>query len=102
MEEKEDNKASILLGLPVVGPFDVLSESANVGVRWEKWINSFKLFLAASGIRVASRKRALLLHLAGPDVQDIFFTLEGTGNDADYDGVVNKLNAYFTPQKNIP
>ena len=76
------------LSLPVVGPFDVLCESANVGVPWEKWINSFKLYLAASGIREASRKRALLLHLAGPDVQDIltFFTLEGTGNDADYDG----------------
>ena len=76
-EEKGDNEASMSLSLPVVGPFDVLSESANVGVRWEKWINSFKLYLAASGIREASRKRALLLHLAGPDIQDIFFTLEG-------------------------
>ena len=77
-------------GLPVVGPFNVLSESANVGVRLEKWINSFKLYLAASGISKASRKRALLLRLAGPDVQDIFFTLEGTANYADYDGAVNK------------
>lgn len=88
------------LSLPAVSPFDVQSESANVGTRWEKWMNSFKLYLAASGVREASRKRALLLHLAGPDVQDIFFTLEGTGDDADYDGAVNKLNEYFTPKKN--
>jgi hypothetical protein len=45
-EEKEDKEASMSLGLSVVGPFDVLSESANVGVRWEKWINSFNFYLS--------------------------------------------------------
>lgn len=46
-------------------------------------------------------QRALLLYLAGAEVQDIF-TLEETANDSNYDGPVNKLNAYFTLQKNIP
>ena len=44
----------------------------------------------------------MLLHLAGAEVQDIFFTMDETANDGGYDGVVNKLNAYFTPQTNIP
>uniref|UniRef100_A0A3P9MCB8 Gypsy retrotransposon integrase-like protein 1 n=1 Tax=Oryzias latipes TaxID=8090 RepID=A0A3P9MCB8_ORYLA len=90
------------LNLPAVAPFDVLSDSANVGVRWQKWLSSFKLYLAASGVREDARKRALLLHLSGAEVQDIFFTLDDAGNDDSYEAAVNKLNAYFTPQKNIP
>lgn len=89
------------MALPTVTPFDVSSDSANVGVRWQRWLNSFKLYLVALGIRDDARKRALLLHLAGAKVQGYFFTLDETANDSGYDGAVNKLNAYFTPQKNI-
>ena len=89
------------MALPTVAPFDVSSDSANVGVRWERWLNSFKLYLVASGVRDDARKRALLLHLAGTEVQDIFFTLEDANNGG-YDGAVTKLNAHFKPQKNIP
>lgn len=85
------------MALPAVPPFDVSSDPANVGVRRQKWLNSLKLYLVESGIRDNSRKRASLLHLAGAEVQDVFFTMDETG-----DGAVNKMNAYFTPQKNIP
>lgn len=48
------------------------------------------------------KKRALLLHLAGAEVQDLFSTLDKTGKDGDYELALTKLDAYFTPQKNIP
>ena len=44
------------------------------------------------------RRRALLLHLAGTDVQDIFSTLPNTGDAKDYKKAVDALNAYFVPQ----
>ena len=36
-------------------------------------------------ITVAKRKRALLLHYAGPDVDEIFDTLPNTGEDRAYE-----------------
>ena len=42
----------------------------------------------------------MLLHLAGPDVQEIFTTLTDTGNTTDYARAVDVLNAYFVPQVN--
>ena len=51
------------------------------------------------------QKGALLLHLAGPDVQDIFETLavpqlmEGEEVNI-YDQAVQMLTAYFRPKKN--
>ena len=47
------------------------------------------------------RRRSLLLHLAGPDVQDIFSTLPDTGDPKDYKKAVKALNAYFVLKVNI-
>ena len=40
------------------------------------------------------------LHLAGPDVQEIFTTLTRTRDAIDYNCAVEALNAYFLPQVN--
>ena len=50
---------------------------------------------------VPKRKRALLLHYAGPEVDEIFDTLPDTGDDNDYATAVEKLNGHFSPQTNI-
>ncbi|CAB3986353.1 Hypothetical predicted protein [Paramuricea clavata] len=49
----------------------------------------------------ATQKRALLLHYAGPDVDDIFETLPDTGEDKDYKKAVECLNTYFVPKVNM-
>ena len=46
------------------------------------------------------QKRAVLLHLAGAEVQMVSETLSGTRED--YNMALAKLNAYFEPKKNIP
>ena len=88
------------LTVPSVEPFDPRLES-NVAIRWEKWLKSFNYFVIGSGITDKTQKRALLLHLAGPEVQQIFDTLADTGNSNDFDTAVEKLNEYFKPKKNI-
>ena len=61
-----------------IGPFDCHRDPATVGSRWERWLNSFELFADGIGLiidgdttgAVKQRRRALLLHHAGADVQD--------------------------------
>ena len=45
------------------------------------------------------QKRALLLYQAGPETQEIFETLTDTGDD--YKTAQEKLDAYFSPKKNV-
>ena len=54
---------------------------------------SLDYYLCASGVTDQKQKRAVLLHLAGPDVQEIFETLPNTGDD--YKTALEKLNEYF-------
>ncbi len=88
------------LQLPTLAPFSVLSDSSTLSQRWTKWVKSFEYFLVASNVTDKKRQRALLLHLAGPEVQEVFETLSDTGDD--YATALDKLNVYFNPQKNIP
>ncbi len=53
----------------------------------------------ASGVTDKKKKRALLLYQAGLRVLEIFRQLPDNGNDDDFDTAVEKLNAYFEPQK---
>ena len=53
------------------------------------------------GITGKKQKRALLLHYAGLSIDEIFDTLENTGEDKDYKTAIDKLSEYLSPQKNI-
>ncbi|CAL9687297.1 unnamed protein product [Knipowitschia caucasica] len=75
-----------------IQPFACFTDSATLGPRWTRWLTSFELFADGKGLILADdatdaikqRRRALLLHLAGQDVQDIFSTLPRTGEVTDY------------------
>ena len=66
--------------------------------------DEFELFVTASGIDDPKQQRALLLHLAGPGIQDIFHTIpeETEGDTKDYKKAMESLNDYFKLKKNIP
>ncbi len=88
-----------MASLPDFPPFNV-HEDANAGPRWKKWLTRFERLLCGLNITADKRKTALLLHYAGPDVDDIYDTLPTTSNE-DYKAVVEKLNQYFSPQTNV-
>ena len=76
-----------------------------LGLRWKRWLIAFELFVDGKGLILdeanlnnRQRRRALMLHLAEPDVQDIFLTLPNTGDLKDYRKAVDALNAYFVPK----
>ncbi len=80
-----------VLNLPGIAAFDLKTDSTSLAPEWEKWTGRFKTYLAATGVTNAPQKRALLLHLAGPEVQDVFVTLEGTGEDDDFGSALKSL-----------
>lgn len=86
--------------------FDCYSGDHNtLGLRWKRWLTAFELFADGKGLILneenannKQRRRALLLHLVGTDVRDIFSTLPNTGDARDYKKAVDALNSYFVPK----
>ena len=78
----------------------VRSTAKATQLRWSKF------FLEAKGVKKDSQRKALLLHCAGQDAQDIFDTLTDPGpvpeNDSGYAKAMRSLDANFAHQVNIP
>ena len=53
--------------------------------------------MTVSGIKYdePARKTALLLHLAGSEVQGVFSTLDDTGDERAYNTALEELNAHY-------
>ena len=86
--------------LPAIAPFKPHGDPTSVSQRFAKWKKSFEYFLGASAITSDARKKATLLHLIGPEVQEIFDTL--TPASESYESTLNALDQHFSVQKNIP
>ena len=88
------------MDLSVPPPFDVYSKPNGVSRRWEKYVKTVEIYLAAKGITNAIRQRAILLHCAGNDIQDIAANnLTDTG--LDFETQVNKFKRYFSSRNNV-
>ena len=81
--------------------FDCI-DSVNLAGRWRRWRRSFTYYLDARGTMTPTRKKALLLHTAGIQVQDIFETLsvEAQGEEDEYSQAIQALDEYFLPKSN--
>ena len=87
------------VSLPTFPAFQVHLDG-NVGPWCKKWLARFENLTIGMEIEDEKQKRALLLHYSGPEVDEIFDSLEGTGEDKDYKKAVEKLPAHFNPQVN--
>ena len=74
----------------VIQAFDCRGDSTSVGPRWRRWRKAFQFYVDGRGITAAARKKALLLHCAGMEVQDIFETLTDPGAPAGQEDDVYK------------
>ena len=83
--------------------FEPRAEPHTLSVRWKRWKRSFDLYVLAKGIVEDRQTVALLLHTAGQEVQDLYFTLAGPEEELrDYKDVVELLDSYFVPKVNVP
>ena len=92
-----------------VAPFDCKGNSSALGPRWKKWLQSFQYFLVAKGVVNDAQKKALLLHTAGIEVQELYETLKDPGPSVEFEDTatnfektVRTLNAYFITKLNEP
>ncbi|CAN8021720.1 unnamed protein product [Ixodes persulcatus] len=61
--------------LPPFPAFIVHADRSTVGTRWRKWVTRFRNFLVACNITAPGRSKAMLLHYAREDANDIFESL---------------------------
>ncbi len=85
--------------MPTPKPFNVLGENTNLSRSWDNYVKRFEYYIAASGVTKDEQKKAMLLHLSGEEIQDIFETFTDVGNT--YKDTVTKLTEYFNPKKNV-
>lgn len=82
-----------------IAPFE--TTTGNLSQKWKRWLRSFKYYTEGKGIEDAKQKKSLLLHCAGPEVQDIFETLTVEAEGCPYGNAEKALNAYFAPHTNL-
>ena len=80
--------------------FEPRSDPTSTSARWTRWLERFNTYLLAADIKDDARKRALLLYQAGPEVHEIFKTLE-EGETKDFKSAVKALTEYFELEKNV-
>lgn len=72
--------------------------------RWERWLRGFELFVESKSIADSKRKKAMLLHYGGLDLQDVFFAIPGADELADgedaYTKTKEELTKFFKPKLN--
>lgn len=89
--------------IPPLEAFDCEGEPASVGLRWEKWKRGFGIFVTASNITDATRKKATLLHVGGLTLQEIYHNIpddiSSEGDTDVYTSAIKKLDDYFSPKQ---
>ena len=91
-------------------PFDCKGAISSVAPRWKMWKKSLEYYILAKGITHSARKKGLLLHCTGTEVQELFETLQDPGPPADaaednadeYQKTLRTLDAHFGAQLNEP
>jgi hypothetical protein len=56
------------IDLSGISQFNPNTDPASVSQRWKDWLKRFQRFIVAMDIKDGTRKRNLLLYLAGPEV----------------------------------
>ena len=82
--------------------FNLREDPNTLSVRWKRWKRSFELYVLAKGISSDPQKVALLLHTAGTELQELYYTLAATeGTLKPYKDVIEVLDEYFVPKVNV-
>ena len=91
-----------MAALPTFPAFDL--QVGDLSREWRNYVARFENMLLAMNITNATRKKAMLLHYVGEEVNELFETLEVQEAD-ETEGVFIKaekaLKNYFTRQKNL-
>ena len=94
--------ASVALDVSCLESFNPKGEPHSLSQRWKRWKRAFNLYVTGKGVSNDAQKRALFLHVAGMDVQEVYFTLAADAESATFEATVKVLDDYFVPKTNVP
>jgi len=102
--------AAVNVDVAPLPQFDCSGDPTSITPRWKRWKKAFQFYIDGKGVQNNDQKKALLLHSAGMDVQDIFDTLDNVPfvatvegeTDNVYKQAMRNLDAYFAPKGNVP
>ncbi|XP_076801019.1 uncharacterized protein LOC143445651 [Clavelina lepadiformis] len=98
------NMRTISCDMRLLKVFDVKGDPHSLSQRWRKWTRSFNLYVNGVGVTDNVQKKSLLLHTAGEEVQELYYSLVSEQNaiNQTYEEMVNVLNEQFIPRANVP
>lgn len=89
-----------------IRPFVFVADRSQLPTAWQKWKRELERFFDACGILSQWEKRSQMLHLAGPEVQEVFDHLPGVNvfplvlaNPPYYDVAIQRLDEHFEPMR---
>ena len=95
-------RTSVALDVGCLESFNPKGEPHSLSQRWKRWKRAFNLYVTGKGVSNDAQKRALFLHVAGMDVQEIYFTLAADAESATFEATVKVFDDYFVPKTNVP
>ena len=84
--------ALVPLDLGSLQAFDPQGDPHGTSQRRKRWKRAFNLYLAGKGVTVDAQRRAVLLHVAGLDVQEIYYMLVSDEEEKDYNATMQVLD----------
>ena len=100
IQQQEMTQQAVTISLPPPPQFDVEVEGGRANAtRWKKWMGEFSIYLTATKITNDAQKKAVLLHLAGGKVQEIY-NLKSTEQTNTFEQAVKLLDDHFAPAEN--
>ena len=74
--------AKLISNLPGIEQFIINeNDTTNLDKQWETCKEDFELYLVATEVTQDAQKKALLLHLAGKNVKEVYKTLKRNDTD---------------------
>ena len=87
---------------PALPGFSVVGAPHEVAARWKKWRRLFQYYVEGRGITDNARLQSMLLHFAGPAVQELFETLTEDSSEANvFTRAGDALDTYFKHTPNF-
>ena len=91
--------ANLQIQIPPPSTFSIKEDPRNVAHRWQNYIEGFEIYLNCLPKPSEERKINLLLHIAGPEIRELYKTL--SPEEETFKSTLEALEKHFTPQINI-
>ena len=100
--ETSDVSAPVTLDVGSLEAFNPKGDRHGLNQRWKRWKRAFNLYVSGKGVTNDLQNRSLLLHVAGMEVQEVYFTLVGEDTIATFQDTLKVMDDYLIPKANVP